>query len=92
MPDIFLGQISRGEVINWKNWEDFLEYNYDNRPNHLCIPNLNVLVDLLVYSIQNLTVDNFDYKYFHKQIISKITNAEQHSEYVKLGLLPEFRQ
>jgi hypothetical protein len=88
MPDIFLGQLNRNEVIDWKSWEDFLEYNYDNRPNHLCIPNLNVLVDLLVYSIQNLTVDNFDYKYFHKQIISKITNAKQHSEYVKLGLLP----
>jgi len=92
MPDIVLSKIMEDEIINWKNWEDFLEYNYDNRPNHLCIPNLNVLVDLLVYSIQNLTVDNFDYKYFHKQIISKITNNEQYLEYVTLGLLPKFKQ
>ena len=93
MPDTFLGQISRNEVIDWRGWEDFGEYSgTDYRINHLCIPNLNVLVDLLVYSIQNLTVDNFDYSYFHKQIISKITNDEQYSKYVKLGLWLESRQ
>ena len=87
MPDIFLGEIQKNEVIDWKGWDDFSEIYHDPRINHLCNPNLKVLVDLLEYSIQNLTVDNFDYKYFHKHIISKITNDIQYSEYVNLGYI-----
>jgi hypothetical protein len=90
MPDIFLGEIQKNEVVDWKGWDDFSEYYHDPRINHLCNPNLTVLVDLLIYSIQQLTVDNFDYNYFHKQIISKITNDVQYTEYVKSGLLPEW--
>jgi hypothetical protein len=92
-PAIFLRNISHRETdqpyashLNYVDWTEFTKI--DPRPNHLTIPNLTILANLLVESIQNLTIDNITYDKFKTNIIDKIISKEQYLKYVADGLLP----
>jgi hypothetical protein len=70
------------------NYKYYHEYTVmDPRANHLTNPNLNILADLLVESIQKLTIDNITYDKFHSNNIEKIISREQYIKYTSSGIL-----
>jgi hypothetical protein len=91
--NIFLMNINQSEVgikheenFDYKWWTEFTKI--DPRSNHLTIPNLTILANLLVESIQNSSIDNITYDKFKTNVIEKITSKEQYLKYVANGLIP----
>lgn len=88
MPDIYLGKISRDEIRNFNSDDEYrANLKFDPRSNHLTEPNLKILVNLIVQSIQELTVNNFKYECFQSKILDKTINLNQYLNYVNLGIL-----
>jgi hypothetical protein len=92
-PDIYIGDVSRAETdqhpsryFKYGDWIEFIKN--DPRTNHLTIPNLNILANLLCTSIKNLNADNITYDKFHVNNINKITSKKQYLQYVNDGILP----
>jgi hypothetical protein len=91
--NIFLKNISDAEIVtndtehfdqNW--WREFT--SIDSRANHLTNPNLSILANLLVESIQTSSTDNITYDKFQTKNIEKIKSKEQYLKYVSSDLIP----
>jgi hypothetical protein len=88
MPNILLNEISQTEVEGYVSYFDFVEHTQvDVRANHLTVPNLTILADLLFESINTRSVDNFTYDKFKSNVIKKIHSKEEYHECVNKGLL-----
>jgi len=92
-PAICLGDISHFETdqpyskyFNYGDWTEIIKD--DPRSNHLTIPNLTILANLLYASIKNLNADNITYDKFQINNIKKIISKKQYLEYVTNGILP----
>lgn len=92
-PSICLGDISYFETdqtySKYFKYDDWVEIIKDDpRSNHLTIPNLTILANLLHTSIKNLNADNITYDKFQTNNIKKIISKKQYLEYVANGILP----
>jgi hypothetical protein len=89
--NIFLKHISEAEVICDNNQFDYIWWReftiIDPRSNHLTNTNLSILANLLVNSINSLSIDNITYDKFKSKNINKITTKEQYLKYITDGLL-----
>jgi hypothetical protein len=77
------------EHLNHNWWREFIKF--DARANHLTNTNLSILANLLVESIQTLSIDNITYDKFQTKNIERITSKEQYLKYVSNGLLPHLK-
>jgi hypothetical protein len=91
-PEIYIGNVSRDETdqnsssyFKYGDWTEFVKD--DPRSNHLTVPNLNILANLLYTSIKNLNADKITYDKFKTNIINKITSKDQYLQYVNDGIL-----
>lgn len=85
---IFLNNISSNEIIGGYNYTDFVTFTkYDPRANHLTIPNLEILADLVYETINTQYIEHFTIDKFKTNLIKKITSKEQYLKYVDQGLL-----
>ena len=67
---------------------DFVEFTkYDPRANHLTIPNLEILAELVYETITTKSIEHFTMDKFKTNLIKKITSTEQYLEYVNQGYL-----
>ena len=88
MPDIQFTKITTKEIIGGYSYMDFVEFTkFDPRANHLTIPNLEILADLVYETINTQSIENFTIDKFKTNLIKKITNKEQYLEYVSQGYL-----
>jgi len=88
IPPVLFTDITAREIIGKYNYMDFVEFTkYDPRANHLTIPNLEILSELVYETINTKSVENFTMDKFKTNVIKKITSAEQYLEYVKQGYL-----
>jgi hypothetical protein len=89
-PDFFLGKVSEAEIINFKSYNDWVEYTgYDIRFNHLSKINTQILANMIFYSLKDLNALGFTYEPFRKDLFSPLSTKEQYNEYVKLGFLSD---
>jgi hypothetical protein len=91
-PEIYSGDVSKFETdqhtFSYFKYDDWVEFiKHDPRSNHLTIPNLNILANLLYTAIKNLNADNITYDKFKTNIINKITSKDQYLQYVNDGIL-----
>jgi hypothetical protein len=90
VPDITLWDISENEFgkgITFRNLTP-ASYGRDPRYNHLSIPNLEILADLLYESLTIKTINNFSYKKFKSNILTrKIRSLEDINYYVDNKIL-----
>ena len=88
IPSILFTDITSREIIGGHNYMDFVEFTkYDPRANHLTIPNLKILSELIYETINTKSIENFTMDKFKTNLIKKINSAEQYLEYVKNGYL-----
>jgi hypothetical protein len=88
IPPIQLNEIALNEIIGRNNYADFVECTgYDPRINHLTIPNLEILTELVYETINTHSIEHFTIDKFKTNLIKKITNKEQYLEYVDQGCL-----
>jgi len=74
-----------GDNFDYFNWIEFTKE--DPRANHLTLPNLKLLADLLETAILKKNVSNITYKQFKTRNISKITTKKQYQTYIDKGIL-----
>ena len=87
-PNIYLITVSTNEIIDYKSYNDFVEYTgNDPRINHLSINNLKNLSSLIEYALVNNTVDHISYSAFEQQIFKKIQTPDQYLSYIGKELL-----
>jgi hypothetical protein len=86
----YLNTVSENEIIDadlHNVYQDFVSYTgHDPRSNHLSVPNLEILSELLYYSIKRLTVSNITYEKFKTQILKKIRKKQDWVEGIDQGL------
>jgi hypothetical protein len=87
-PDIQLFNISEAELYQssyteWTKWSGCS----DLRVNHLSIPNLKILAQMMKDAIQNLDIGCLTYDQFKQNILTPITNEQQYQKYIECGLL-----
>jgi len=88
IPPIELNNIALNEIVGRNNYEDFVKFTgYDPRTNHLTIPNLEILADLVYETINTQSIERFTIDKFKTNLIKKITNTEQYLEHVDQGYL-----
>jgi len=97
MIPIDLYQISSNEFVDPHTYNDWIvKTKYDARVNHLSIPNLNRMVDLMIESFETKRTDNFTYDKFLQNIFTPIVTRDDYFRYVNDGLIydrtiePEF--
>jgi len=87
-PPILFTNITTNEIIGGYNYTDFVEFTkFDPRANHLTIPNLEILTNLVYETINTRSIENFTMDKFKTNVIEKITNKEQYWRYVNDGYL-----
>lgn len=88
-PKIFLNAVSKLEILGDKtDYWDWVQYTtVDFRINHLTIPNLEILSNCLLESIETGSVDNITYDRFKSKFLPIIQNKQQYLEYVNNGWL-----
>jgi hypothetical protein len=83
IPPISFTNITSNEIIGGYNYTDFVEFTKtDPRSNHLTIPNLKILTELVHETIITQSVEHFTMDKFKTNVIKKITSKEQYLEYV----------
>jgi hypothetical protein len=88
IPPILFTNITTREIVGGYNYMDFVEFTkFDPRANHLTIPNLEILADLVYETINTQSIAHFTIDKFKTNLIKKITNKEQYLEYVSQGYL-----
>jgi hypothetical protein len=88
IPPISFTNITSNEIIGGYNYTDFVEFTKtDPRSNHLTIPNLKILTELVHETIITQSVEHFTMDKFKTNVIKKITSKEQYLEYVNQGYL-----
>jgi len=90
-PKIFLNTISECEIINRSPYDEWVKHTvWDARINHMTLPNLATLANLVVNVINHPTaanIDAFQYKEFRQDIMSIITSPKDFDFYVQNGYL-----
>lgn len=85
-----LSEISRGEVISidtkLDSYSNAVKYtgNVDMRSNHLTIPNINILVNILEHIIIDKQIDRIEFK---KGVFSPVTNVEEYKSLCEAGIV-----
>lgn len=88
IPSILFSNISFNEIGEGYRYMDFVEFTkFDPRANHLTIPNLEILSDLVYETISTKSIENFTMDKFKTNLIKKIIDKEQYLEYVSQGYL-----
>jgi hypothetical protein len=88
IPPILFTDITTNEIIGGYKYMDFVEFTkYDPRANHLTIPNLEILAELVYETITTKSIEHFTMDKFKTNLIKKITSTEQYLEYVNQGYL-----
>jgi hypothetical protein len=88
IPPILFTNITTNEIIGGYKYMDFVEFTkYDPRANHLTIPNLEILAELVYETINTKSIENFTMDKFKTNLIRKITSKDQYLEYVNQGYL-----
>jgi hypothetical protein len=88
ISSIFLNDISSNEIIGGYNYTDFVEFTkFDPRINHLTVPNLGILAELVYETINTKSMEHFTLDKFKTNVIKKITSKEQYLDYVNQGYL-----
>jgi hypothetical protein len=84
---IELDSIAKNEWIDctYNDWISFTKY--DARTNHLSIPNLNILVELVLEALNTGSTDHFTYDKFRQRIFSPILSREDYNRYAEQGLI-----
>lgn len=91
-PNIELLTICNEELISdepetaYYNW--IKKTQIDLRDNHMSIPNLEILSDLLVEAVKTKKVDHISMDKFKKNLLKPVNNIQQYMDYVNAGLLP----
>jgi len=70
----------------YRLWTKYLNY-VDPRINHLSIPNINILVDQILYSMENSTVENFTLDKFVTDLFEYPVDEKRYEEYINKGYL-----
>lgn len=83
----YLLEISRREVLSGTLEKFYTEY-VDPRINHLCLPNLEILSDLVIESIRKRDVSCITYDKFQTNLIDPITTRKEYINYVNSGMIP----
>jgi hypothetical protein len=90
-PKIFLNTISECELINRPSYDEWVKHTtYDARINHMTLPNLATLANLVVNVINDTTtanIDAFQYKEFRQDIMSIITGPKDFDFYAQNGYI-----
>jgi hypothetical protein len=91
-PHISLNKISNDEFdmnndlkYPYSYWTEFTVY--DARQNHLSIPNLKILSELLFESIQTMDITNITADKFMKHHLPRITTKDEYMNYVNCGYI-----
>jgi hypothetical protein len=88
IPTVQFTDITSNEIVGKYNYINFVEFTkYDPRANHLTIPNLEILADLIYKTINTKSIDHFTIDKFKTNVIEKITTKEQYLAYVDKGYL-----
>jgi hypothetical protein len=88
IPSIEFTKITSHEIIGGYEYKSFVQYTtYDPRANHLTVPNLLILTDLLYDAINKKDVSGITLDKFKTNLIEKITSKQQYLDYVDQGLL-----
>jgi hypothetical protein len=92
-PSVVLMNISKAEVgfkhHETLNYSWFAQYiKSDPRVNHLTNPNLNILAELLIESIQTSSVTNITYDKFQTDNITQIEYKTQYMNYLVNDIIP----
>lgn len=82
----YLLKISEKEIIGG-NTKQFYESHLDPRINHLCLPNLEILSDLIIESIRKRDVSDITYDKFKTNLIDAIKTKKDYINYVNDGVL-----
>jgi hypothetical protein len=78
--------IEYGTGVHYKNW--IKNTIWDPRSNHLTIPNIHIMTDLLEESIKNLSVDNITIDKFQTNLLEHIIESvDQYHNYISKGYL-----
>lgn len=84
----YLNRISENEYSTGGSYLEWVKHtNWDLRINHLSIPNLHILAELVEESITNLTVDNITYDKFLTKLMDPISTKAQYADYLANGYL-----
>jgi hypothetical protein len=88
IPPINFTKITTNEVIGGYEYRNFVEFTmFDPRSNHLTVPNLIILSDLIHETLHTRNTNNFTSDKFKTNLIEKITSKQQYLDYVDQGLL-----
>jgi hypothetical protein len=87
-PNISLYHASDNEFKSGRVFENITKYlDLDPRTNHFSNPNLEVLADLAIESINSGDITNYTYDRFNQKILDPISSVDQYMDYVNRGLL-----
>jgi hypothetical protein len=87
-PNFRLCPVSFSEMTQPTSYNDFVKYStWDVRVNHLTIPNLKKMANLVCdFYTENKKIENFE-NYFLDKCIDVPKNMDDYKKYVDLGLL-----
>lgn len=83
-----LNVISKNEYkrpFEFHEWNKFTKY--DVRVNHMSLPNLRTMSELVEQTITTRCADHFTYDRFQQKLFEVITSKEDHDRYVDMGLI-----
>lgn len=88
-PRIFLTDIANKEIKNFTSYFDWTSSipGVDYRTNHLSNKNKEILINLVIESLENMTVSNFSYDKFMQNLFDPIRTKEQYIHAIKDGLI-----
>lgn len=92
IPKIYLLHISNNEIKS-KTDQPYTEWTkhtklVDMRDNHMCVPNLELLSELVVESIKTMSVENIKLEKFQTKLITPpLKTLDEFKNYVDAGLL-----
>jgi hypothetical protein len=88
-PRIYLTNIANNEIRNFKSYFDWTSSipGVDYRINHLSNKNKEILINLVIESLETMTVSNITYDKFMSDLFDPITTKQQYIKYIKDGLI-----
>lgn len=82
----YLLEVSRREIHDG-NIEKFYNAHPDPRINHLCLPNLNTLSDLMIQAIQQRDISCITYDRFRSDLFDVVNTRKYYKDLVDQGIL-----
>lgn len=88
-PKIYLTDIANSEINNFTSYFDWTSSisGVDCRTNHLSNKNKEILINLVIESLEKMTVSHITYDKFMSNLFDPITTKEQYIKYIKDGLI-----